>query len=159
MIVPAWLGWLLLVLPAGAAPDSKCGLLSVEDELARAETVFSGTVLGMAEHYVPPAAPPSVPGPDSTGAISAGGGMGTPGRATTFAVTRGWKGAAGGDTVMVHDLLPYPQLFRSGAAYLVYAVREENGRLATSRCERTRPLAEVPDDVRQLDSLAAHRGS
>jgi hypothetical protein len=160
MTVPAWLGWLLLVVPCGAAPVCKCGVLAVEDQVARAEAVFSGTVLHVEEHFVPPVvAPPERVGPDSSGAIRARGSGGIPGRASALAVTRGWKGAGAGERVVVHELLICPQLFQDGGEYLVYAVRDEHGRLVTSRCERTRPLHEVPDDVRRLDSLAVHRGS
>ena len=156
--LPAWLGWLLLALPCGSAPVCKCRLLSVEGELARAEMVFAGTVLNVAENFVAPAMEPPEPArPDGSGGwiVSGGRGIGMPERPATFAVTRGWKGAGAGDSVTVNDLVLCAELFQPGREYLVYAVRSEQGRLVTSRCERTRLLAEVPEDVRLLDSLAA----
>jgi hypothetical protein len=162
MTFTAWLGWLLLVLPCDAAPACKCGLLSVEDQLARAEMVFSGTVLSVAESFEAPAmAPPEPARQDSGGTwtVSSGLGIGMPQRPATLAITRTWKraGDADADSVTVYDLLACTELFQVGTEYLVYAVRRDDGRLVTSRCERSRPLAEVPDDVRLLDSLVSPR--
>jgi hypothetical protein len=47
--------------------------------------------------------------------------------------------------------------FTRGEKYVVYARRLEDGRLTTSICSRTRPLAEAAEDVKYLSALPAAR--
>lgn len=141
--------------PCTAAPLCKCARLSVQDELARADAVFSGVVL----HVGPPAGR-SVLVSTRTEFDSAGwptvtptyrweGEQDTP---VTLRVDRGWKGAAAGDSITILNMAICGLGFRVGEAYVVYAVRER-GALRTSYCMRTRALPHAADDARMLDSI------
>lgn len=71
-------------------------------------------------------------------------------------VLRVWKGNLGERaTISTSDAgigCGYP--FARGQEYLAYAVRGPNGRLITSICSRTRPIAEARDDLAALGTGA-----
>jgi hypothetical protein len=77
---------------------------------------------------------------------------------TAFALEYLWKGDSltpprGATTLYVWSRLGDCDLqFTRGELYLVYAVRDANGRLSATRCSRTRPLSDpqAHHDVREL---------
>ncbi|HEY0014799.1 MAG TPA: hypothetical protein VGC13_00715 [Longimicrobium sp.] len=144
--------------PAGApAGACKCGSNPAAEELAHARAVFSGVVVRIEDRSAISS------GSDSLGNLAAL----HPLTSSTvhLRVTRGWKGAAAGDTVQVLDGYLCGIRFREGEEYLVYARPDEHGALFTSFCLRTRVLSrrgEVHrgifpptwEDVAVLDSIA-----
>ena len=67
-------------------------------------------------------------------------------------VIRSWKGSFGGRVEIYTSYgggdCGYP--FVVGNEYLVYAYRAPSGRLVTSICGRTRPIAEAREDLSAL---------
>lgn len=159
-MIQAWALWLWLAGMAapwcGDAVPCSCRLNTVEDEFARSHAVFSGVVVRVGELTRDSIIPAGETRVDSTGVMS----VSLPIRAddlswpVTLRVDAAWKGAAAGDSVGIADLGGCPVGFRVGEAYLVYAVRDDQGVLRTSYCMRTRALQVVRDDVRALDSIA-----
>lgn len=73
----------------------------------------------------------------------------------TFEIESRWKGARSA-TIRVRTpwfpaLCGFP--FEHGERYLVYAVLEDDGRLYTDACSRTRTSDEAGDEVIQLDRI------
>ena len=132
MILPILTLWLMLA----GAPDCtsgalcSCAIRSPEISYARAEAVFVGVV---------------------THAGEIGGEHGQP---VTLRITRTWKGDSA-ENIVVHDAHPCGVVFQAGVEYLVYALRDQDGRLYTTFCARSRPLAQAAEDLRVLDGMTA----
>jgi hypothetical protein len=159
MRIFAWIAGVMLsgAATAPCAPGSfcKCGMLSVQEEFARSDAVFTGQVLRMGAL----ADDPVVDAPTrNTGAGSAVVAATLPGLAwpVTLRVSRAWKGGHP-DSVTILDDGPCSVGFREGDSYLVYAILGNDGVLRTSYCMRTRLLSGVAGDVPLLDSIAPPR--
>ncbi|HEX6372196.1 MAG TPA: hypothetical protein VF006_24980 [Longimicrobium sp.] len=142
----AWIVGLMLIgggaLPCAPEPFCKCGLNTVEAELARSDAVFTGVVLrvgGLAGTVEAPAA--------------GGAGAAEASWPVALRVDRVWKGAAAGDSIVVADVAICAIGFRPGEPYLVYALRDRDGVLRTSYCMRTRALEQAAADVPLLDAV------
>jgi hypothetical protein len=131
MLIPILTIWLTMAgAPAcGSAALCSCAIRSPDISYARAEAVFAGVVTQVGE-------------------------MDGGWQPVTLRVTRAWKAAAA-DTLVVHDAHPCGVYFRPGEAYLVYALRAEDGALYTTFCARSRLLAHAAEDLR---AFAAARG-
>lgn len=147
MIPPLLFLWMLAAgagpAPCAAAPACSCALRPVEGQLAHSDVVFAGQVLSVGAY---------APAPSSGRETAAA--AGNPAQPVTLRVTRVWKGAAAGDTLVVMNVLPCGVYFQVGQRYLVYAERDEAGALATTFCQRSAPLRAARADVAALDSLA-----
>jgi len=77
---------------------------------------------------------------------------------TTFEIESHWKGQevkrVRVRTPWFAALCGFP--FEHGKRYLVYAVIEEDGRLYTDACTRTKLLEHAEDEVLQLDRIVGH---
>lgn len=131
MPIPLLVLWLMLAgTPECANPAlCSCAIRSPQVSHARAEAVFEGVVTRVGEM------------------------SGELGQPVTLRVTRAWKGADA-DTLVVYDMHPCGVYFRAGEGYLVYGMRAEDGRLYTTFCARSRPLADAGEDVRALESIS-----
>ncbi|HYR08708.1 MAG TPA: hypothetical protein VEQ60_13090 [Longimicrobium sp.] len=107
-----------------------CAIRSPEISYARAEAVFSGVVTHVGE----------------IGAER--------GQPVTLRITRTWKGSFS-ESIVVRDAHPCGVVFQAGAEYLVYALRDQDGRIYTTFCARSRPLVNAAEDLRVLDRMPA----
>jgi hypothetical protein len=77
---------------------------------------------------------------------------------TTLEIEARWKGEEVKQvkvrTPWFAALCGFP--FEHGKQYLVYAVIEEDGRLYTDACTRTKPLEQAEDEILQLDRIVGH---
>ncbi|HEU4883439.1 MAG TPA: hypothetical protein VFT45_14355 [Longimicrobium sp.] len=150
----AWMVGLMLSGTAAApcVPGTfcKCGILTVQEELARSDAVFTGQVLRVGAL----ADDPAVGAHAQTAAGGAVAAVAPPGPAwpVTLRVSRAWKGGHP-DSVTVLDAGGCPVGFQQGDSYLVYAIRGDDGVLHTSFCMRTRLLSTVAEDLRVLDGM------
>lgn len=128
--------------PCTAAPACSCALRSVEEQFAHSDAVFAGRVLHVGAY---------VPAPSSGRETAAA--AGNPAQPVTLRVTRAWKGAAAGDSLVVRNVLPCGVHFEVGQLYVVYAERDEAGALATTFCQRSGPLRSAGAGVAVLDSI------
>lgn len=157
----------LLLAAGGAAPQPcvatagacKCPIPPPAGEFARSQAVFTGFVLRMEHRRF------TEVWSDSAGAMVP---TNLSGNAVTLRVTRGWKGASAGDTVIVVDMHLCGAIYSEGEEYLVYARDWGTGDLSTSFCQRTRPVARqeggglsifppVQEEIALLDSLVEAR--
>jgi hypothetical protein len=154
--------WIVGVMLSGAAaapcptePFCKCGMLTVQEELARSDAVFMGEVLrvGALTGDADVDAHARTAGAGGAVAAAAPAGSAWP---VMLRVSRAWKGG-NADSVTVLDVAVCPVGFHQGDAYLVYAIRGDDGVLRTSYCMRTRLLPGLADDVPLLDSIAPPR--
>lgn len=146
--------WIVGVMLSGAAaapcaskPFCKCGMLTVQEELARSDAVFTGEVLRVGALTVDARAH----NPGAGGAVASAALPG-PEWPVTLRVSRVWKGGHP-DSVTVLDAGVCAVGFQQGDSYLVYAIRGDDGVLRTSYCMRTRHLSEVAEDLRVLDGM------
>lgn len=76
-------------------------------------------------------------------------------RLVRLAVERGFRGIEGATAEVLTGMgggdCGYD--FKTGERYLVYADRNQEGRLTTGICSRTRPIAEAADDLKFIDGL------
>jgi hypothetical protein len=164
MIFPIRVLWMIMLAAAAAPrcedpPFCKCGLQTVQGELARSDAVFTGVVLHVGEiggDVVPRGARTQIDSVGSPIVTATFGWEGEPILPVTLRVDHAWKGTAAGDRIVVSDAPMCAVGFRAGGEYVVYAIRGADGILRTSYCMRTRSLPHAADDVRVLDSIA-HR--
>lgn len=102
--------------------------------MAEADAVFEGQVTGVRE-----------------GAYAATGGALVAGRWATLLVLREWKGATAGTTRQVFTPASCAVGFEAGTSWLVYArSSSDNHELRSTRCHRTRRVAEAREDLLAL---------
>lgn len=84
------------------------------------------------------------------------------GRLIRFTVDRAFQGVKGKEVEVTTGLgdADCGYGFRLGGQYLVYAYRDEENKLVTGSCSRTRPVSEASDDLAYIAGLAkAERGA
>lgn len=135
---------LLVAFVVKEAHACSCVASSLEEQLQRADAVFSGEVVNVEEDYsTSPSGGPPLLGP------------------VTFKVEESWKGVSK-EPVVVHG---YGEgggdcsiQFREGKQYLVYAQRsgrDGDGPLQTGICSGTKPLAVAREDLEALASMGS----
>ena len=129
----------LLILSVHTNPASACSCISSGPPCQgyfQVDAVFAGAVTVISEIDGPPDLP-------------------YPRRLVRFAVERGFRGVDAATAEAVTGMgggdCGYP--FKTGERYLVYAYRNQEGRLATGICSRTRPLAEADEDLAFIQGL------
>jgi len=133
----------LLLLALYANPASACSCLSNGPPCQwyfQVDAVFAGAVTVISEIDGPPDLP-------------------YPLRLVRFAVERGFRGVDAATAEAVTGMgggdCGYP--FKTGERYLVYAYRNQEGRLVTGICSRTRPLAEADEDLAFIQDSGRRR--
>lgn len=105
--------------------NSKCAISSFEKAFQYSEAVFVGEVIKQEKN-----------GNNKT---------------FDFKVEKYWKGA---DTkkikISVYETMRYQAWFKVGESYLVYANRDEDGKLSVSRCSRSKNVENASEDLQKL---------
>ena len=129
----------LLILTVNADPASACSCGSSGppcQSFFQVDAVFAGTVTSISQVDGPPDLP-------------------YPRRLVRVSVERGFRGIEGATAEVLTGMGggDCGYAFKAGERYLVYAYRNQEGRLATGICSRTRPIAEAAEDLTFIDRL------